>query len=144
MKILLTFIAASVFAVGSLVPARAAADTAANASKASPKSAAKKDSKTMSLSKKCPPGNLHRSRCMIELLLEDLAANYGGVGGGGISSIRAATSTSYVVSLPQEERIDVLTYEFDVKADGTISVKSKVASTQEVGPRSSTGEGGKK
>ncbi len=92
----------------------------------------------MSTSKKCPPGNLHRSRCMIELLLEDIAANYGGVSGGGISSIKAASSTSYVVSLPQEERIDLLTYEFDVKADGTVSVKSKVASTQAVGPASTT------
>ncbi len=99
----------------------------------------------MSLSKKCPPGTLHRSRCMIELLLEDLAANYDGAGGGGgISSIRAATSTSYVVSLPQEGRIDVLTYEFDVKSDGTVSVKSKVASTQDVGPKASAGDSGKK
>ena len=79
--------------------------------------------------------NLYRNRCMIELILEDIATNYGGVGGGGISSIKAASSTSYVVSLPQEERIDLLTYEFNVKADGTVSVKSKVASTQSVEPK---------
>ncbi len=98
----------------------------------------------MSTSKKCPPGNLHRSRCMIELLLEDLTANYGGVGGGGISSIKAASSTSYIVSLPQEERIDLLTYEFEVTADGSVSVKSKVASTQDVGRPSLTDNGVKK
>lgn len=79
--------------------------------------------------------NLYRNRCMIELILKDIATNYGGVGGGGISSIKAASSTSYVVSLPQEERIDLLTYEFNVKADGTVSVKSKVASTQSVEPK---------
>ena len=79
--------------------------------------------------------NLYRNRCMIELILDDIATNYGGVGGGGISSIKAASSTSYVVSLPQEERIDLLTYEFNVKADGTVSVKSKVASTQSVEPK---------
>ncbi len=79
--------------------------------------------------------NLYRNRCMIELILEDITTSYGGVGGGGISSINAASSTSYVVSLPQEERIDLLTYEFNVKADGTVSVKSKVASTQSVEPK---------
>ena len=138
MKNFLTVVVASAFAVGSLVAMPAVADSSANVHKAPPKSAVKKDSKPMSTSKKCPPGNLHRSRCMIELLLEDIAANYGGVSGGGISSIKAASSTSYVVSLPQEERIDLLTYEFDVKADGTVSVKSKVASTQAVGPASTT------
>ena len=138
MKNFLTVVVASAFAVGALVAMPAVADNSANAHKASPKSAVKKDSKPMSTSKKCPPGNLHRSRCMIELLLEDIAANYDGVGGGGISSIKAASSTSYVVSLPQEERIDLLTYEFDVKADGTVSVKNKVASTQAVGPASTT------
>ena len=79
--------------------------------------------------------NLYRNRCMIELILEDITTSYGGVGGGGISSINAASSTSYVVSLPQEERIDLLTYEFNVKADGTVSVKRKVASTQSVEPK---------
>lgn len=102
--------------------------------KAAPKPAANKDKKPMSLSKKCPPGNLHRSRCMIELLLEDVAANYGGVGGGGISSIRAASSTSYTVSLPQEGRIDLLTYEFEVAADGTVRIKSKTPGTENVEP----------
>ncbi len=89
----------------------------------------------MSPAKQNTSSNLHRNRCMIELILEDLDANYGAVSGGGISSIKAASSTSYVVSLPQEERIDLLTYEFNVKADGTVSVKSKVASTQSVEPK---------
>jgi|JRYJ01.1.fsa_nt_gb hypothetical protein len=81
-------------------------------------------------SKKCKADNLHRSMCMIELILADLAANYRDTGGGGISQIRALTSTSYSVSLPQEERVDTLTYEFEVKADGTVSLKSKTPSTK--------------
>ena len=104
----------------------------------------KKDNKTMSIAKQNTSSNLYRSSCMIELILEDLAKNYGGTGGGGISSIKAASSTSYVVSLPQEERIDLLTYEFDVKADGAVSLKSKVASTQSVDPKSSSAEPTKK
>ena len=98
----------------------------------------------MSIAKQNTSSNLYRSSCMIELILEDLAKNYGGTGGGGISSIKAASSTSYVVSLPQEERIDLLTYEFDVKADGAVSLKSKVASTQSVDPKSSSAEPTKK
>lgn len=66
---------------------------------------------------------------MIELMLNDIAASYGATGGGGISNIKALTSTSYSVSLPQEERIDVLTYEFKVASDGTVSIAGKVPST---------------
>jgi len=130
MKILINAIAVGVIAMSVVTLARA--DTSVCAHPSAPKSVPKKDSKTMTPAKQNTSSNLYRNRCMIELILEDIAANYGGVGGGGISSIKAASSTSYVVSLPQEERIDLLTYEFNVKADGTVSVKSKVASTQSV------------
>lgn len=134
-RITLACLAVALFAsTGVAFATEAPAVGASPATKATPKSAAKKDNKPMSLSKKCPPGNLHRSRCMIELLLEDLAANYGGVGGGGISSIRAASSTSYTVSLPQEGRIDLITYEFDVAADGTVKLRSKTPGTENVEP----------
>lgn len=98
----------------------------------------------MSIAKQNTSGNLYRNSCMIELILEDLAKNYDGASGGGISSIKAASSTSYIVSLPQEERIDLLTYEFAVKADGAVSLKSKVASTQSVEPKSSGADPTKK
>jgi hypothetical protein len=81
-------------------------------------------------SKKCKPDNLHRAVCMIELMMEDIAANYGAVGGGGITSIKAESSTSYSVSLPQEERVDVLTYDFAIGKDGSISIKHKASSTK--------------
>ena len=80
-------------------------------------------------SKRCAPDNLHRSACMIDLILRDLTAHYDAVSGGGISSIRALTSTSYSVSLPQEERIDVLTYQFEVAPDGSVKISSKTPST---------------
>lgn len=133
MKILITAISVSVIAMSVVTSARADATVCAHPSAA--KHVPKKESKTMTPAKRNTSNNLYRNRCMIELILEDLAANYGGVGGGGISSIKAASSTSYVVSLPQEERIDLLTYEFNVKADDTVSVKSKVASTQSVEPK---------
>lgn len=94
----------------------------------------------MTTSKKCKDTNLHRTQCMIELILEDIAANYDTPGGGGISSIKAVSSTAYVISLLQEERIDLFTYEFDVKT-GSVSLKSKAASTQTAGPASTSGGG---
>lgn len=78
----------------------------------------------MAASKTCKDDNLHRSICMVELILADLDTNYDGVGGGGIAQIKAATSTSYVVALPQEERQEQLTYEFTVEG-GTVTLKSK-------------------
>jgi len=90
---------------------------------------AQQKDKAMSASKQCKDDNLHRAICMVELITEDLDAHYDGVGGGGISQIKADSSTSYTVSLPQEERIDMFTYEFEVKG-GTVSIKRKTPSTQ--------------
>lgn len=93
------------------------------------------DNKPLPPAKKCPSGNLQRTRCMIGMLLDDLGASYDGAGGGGISAIRATTSTTYVVSLPQEGRIDVMTYEFEFKPGGSVRIKSRTLSTQRVDPR---------
>jgi len=82
------------------------------------------------LSSKCKPDLLHRSLCMIALILEDIEANYDHVGGGGVSSIEQVSSTSYRISLPQEERIDFLTYEFAVDSDGRVTLQNKIASTK--------------
>lgn len=133
MKTLITAISVGVIAMSVATSGRAYATACVHPS--APKSVLKKDGKTMTTAKQNTSSNLYRNRCMIELILEDIAANYGGIGGGGISSIKAVSSTSYIVSLPQEERIDLLTYEFNVKADGTVTVKSKVASTQNVEPK---------
>lgn len=78
----------------------------------------------MSASKSCPSGNLHRSKCMIELILADVEREYGGIDGGGIDAIRAPTSTSFTVSLSFEERVVTWTYEFDVQ-DGSVAIKTK-------------------
>ena len=145
MKTILTFLFAAYISAGNLMAANATAPIAALRGNSTPppslqqpvektqtKSAQKKANSTMNPSKKCKDTNLNRAQCMIELILEDLSANYGEVGGGGISSIKAASSTSYIVSLPQEERIDIFTYEFDIKK-GIVSLKSKVASTESFG-----------
>ncbi|MCL2591147.1 MAG: hypothetical protein FWD67_09830 [Betaproteobacteria bacterium] len=78
----------------------------------------------MPAAKRCGSTALERSTCMIGLILADLKKNYGFVGGGGITSIRESASMSYTVELPQEERIDIFTYEFEMRG-GLIAVKSK-------------------
>jgi hypothetical protein len=103
----------------------------------------KKGRAVMNASKKCKNTNLDRSKCMIELILEDIAKTYPHPGGGGISSLNAVSSTAYAISLPQEERIDIFTYEFDVKP-GSVSIKSKIQSTQSFEPKSPTNSPSKK
>lgn len=144
MKILFTAVSVGIIGISGVLSTPALADATVCAPHTTQRLIPKKDGKTMSRTKQNPSENLHRSRCMIELILEDITTNYGGVGGGGISSIKAVSSSSYMVSLPQEERIDLMTYEFDFKPDGTIVLKGKVASTQSVGPKSADGNSTKK
>jgi hypothetical protein len=80
--------------------------------------------------RQCKTTNLDRSICMAEMILADISTNYGWVSGGGVSEIKQLSGTSYQITLPQEEREDIYTYEFDVAKDGTVSIKSKKESTK--------------
>ena len=64
----------------------------------------------MSSKMKCQITALQRSQEMIRTILDDLTKSYTEVGGGGISQIKLSATDTYVVSLPQEERIDQLSY----------------------------------
>ncbi|GGE83177.1 hypothetical protein [Sphingomonas prati] len=66
---------------------------------------------------------------MIELILEDLKKNFTESGAGGITSIKAGVGMSYSVALPQEERTDFFTYEFQ-RRGSKITIKSKESSAQ--------------
>lgn len=83
----------------------------------------------MKMSKKCEPTNLHQSICMVELILEDVTQNYDGVD-GNIAEIKTLSPYSYQVTIPQDERADIYTYEFEVKKDGTVSMISKTESAK--------------
>lgn len=83
----------------------------------------------MSASKACGDSNLERSLCMMELMIEDIRKTYDWPSGGGIGEIKSNSSTSYTVSLPQEERADLFTYEFGVSAK-SVSIKTKTSATQ--------------
>ncbi|GEM_PF-1411145 len=67
---------------------------------------------------KCDNDPVSRSVCMIRMILDDVAKDPDR-GGGGISQIKAASSTSYEVALPKEGRIVHKTYSFEVK-EGSI------------------------
>ncbi len=83
----------------------------------------------MNKSKKCAPNNLQKTICALELILADITETYSWIG-GEVFEIKALTSTSYKVSISQEERADIFTYEYSAKKDGTVTLLSKTESTR--------------
>ena len=57
--------------------------------------------------KRCQMNAIERSKCIIEAILADISRNYSQVGGGGISAIKQNSTTSFTVSISQEERVDL-------------------------------------
>jgi hypothetical protein len=77
-------------------------------------------------SKKCSPGAINRSKCMIELIFEDLSLNYP----AGATKIQAISTNQFVISIAQEERTDQFTYDFDLSKPNLVSIVKKVESTK--------------
>lgn len=73
--------------------------------------------------KRCQMNAIERSKCIIEAILADISRTYSQVGGGGISAIKQNSTTSFTVSIAQEERVDLLTYEATVDGKGKVSVR---------------------
>jgi hypothetical protein len=86
---------------------------------------AQEGSSAMAQTADCGKNALERSRCMIEAILADLSTTYTQVGGGGISDIRMTATDTYAVSMPQEERVDIITYELALKDDGTVAITGR-------------------
>jgi hypothetical protein len=103
----------------------------ANTSGPSDRQSQTKKVKTPMKSKKCGAGALNRSKCMIELIFEELSSSYSAASsGGGVSKIQALSTTSYMVSVSQEERIDQFTFEFDLSKPGVVTLIQKTESTK--------------
>lgn len=64
--------------------------------------------------RKCEKDSTSRSLCMIRMILDHVAQDPDRAG-GGISQIKALSSTSYQVALPREGRIVHRTYSFEVR-----------------------------
>ncbi len=79
----------------------------------------------MKISRKCKATILHQSICMVQMILKDVATNHGNLGNSGASLIKEVTSNTYEIALPQGRHDAVITYEFDAKKDGTVTLISK-------------------
>lgn len=82
-------------------------------------------STTKTNAKDCTMDALNQSVCIYQLILDDLKATYPFPAGGGIQSIVQRSTTGFVASLGQEERVDEITYEIAIAADGSVSIAAK-------------------
>jgi len=80
--------------------------------------------------KRCQMNAIERSKCIIEAILADISRTYKDVGGGGISAIKQNSTTSFTVSIAQEERVDLLTYEATIDGKGKVSVARSKSGTE--------------
>ncbi len=83
----------------------------------------------------CKQTNLAQSKNSIDAILNDIMKNYGFVGGGGISEIKQLATNTYKVSLPQEEKIDLFTYELQIKSNCKAVILKKTESSEPQGPK---------
>ena len=65
---------------------------------------------------KCGETPVENSLGMIEVILKDIKDTYTLPGGGGIGEIKAVAETTFTVSIAQEERVDLITYELEIIA----------------------------
>ena len=75
------------------------------------------------------------SQNIFNFIIEDIVASYGATGGGGISSIKQKATYIYEASLPQEGKIDVLTYELSIDESCAVSLINKSESVIDKGHR---------
>ncbi len=68
---------------------------------------------------------LERSQELIRTILDDLAMTYHDVGGGGTSRVMEAATGVFVVSISQEERIDQITYTFEVGGNCEVRILTR-------------------
>jgi hypothetical protein len=83
--------------------------------------------------KNCKSNSIIKSQSLINFMLKDILANYAHTGGGGITSIKETLTHTYEVSIAQEERVDVLTYELAIDEGCTVKLLKKSESTVNFG-----------
>ena len=77
----------------------------------------------------CKIDRIKLSQKMINFIFDDINATYKQSGGGGISEIKEMQTNIYIVSIPQEERIDRIKYHLSVDEKCEISIVKKEQST---------------
>lgn len=81
----------------------------------------------------CGKSALAKSECMIKMSLKDIKATYKHVGGGGITEIKSIATNTYRISISQEERVDHITYEFELKPGGELRISKRTESSEAMG-----------
>ncbi|MEM9063252.1 MAG: hypothetical protein AAGD13_22560 [Pseudomonadota bacterium] len=79
----------------------------------------------------CGMTAIERSRCIMEAILDDVVATYGFPNGGGISRIEQDSTWVFTVSLPQEGRIDMLTYKVELDDDGGVKIVNRTETSRD-------------
>ncbi len=78
----------------------------------------------------CRQTRLNWSKKNIEFILQDLVKSYNLPGGGGISSIKEIKTAVYEVRLPQEKRVDVMTYHLTSDTQCRVSLVKKSSASK--------------
>lgn len=86
--------------------------------------ATKDEKKKLSSDDACNYSRFQKSQEVFKAILKDLPDHYDQLG-GEISEIRSPATNTYIVSISQEERIDQMTYVFEVGKDCKITILSR-------------------
>ena len=81
----------------------------------------------------CKFNSIFRTKSLIDFMLKDILLNYDHIGGGGITSIKELRTNTYEVSIAQEERDDVLTYELAIDDGCVVTLLKKTISAVSFG-----------
>lgn len=78
----------------------------------------------------CGQSAIELSDCLIRAALDDAKVSYKNPGGGGISEIKQRATHTYSIAYLQEEKIDILVYEFQAHSKGMYSLLKRTHETQ--------------
>ena len=80
--------------------------------------------------KDCSMTAIDRSICVYEAIMADIRDSYPMEAPGGITSLRQASTTSYVATLSREGFKDIWTYEMTFGDDGSVSIANRTETTE--------------
>ena len=80
--------------------------------------------------KECAMTGIDRSICVYEAIMADIRKSYPMEAGGGITSLRQTSTTTYEAAISREEARDLWTYEFSFGDDGSVTLEGRTESVK--------------